>query len=354
MKTQNHYNFIFSGLFFLTTVVGFAQDASTFQLSLIYPISTNGKDSKDITHDFSLNLIAGYTEGINSLEIGGFYNLTKNHVRGVQIAGFGNTVRGDIDGVQVAGFINTGRANVAGTQVAGFSNLSGINKGFQIAGFNNHSNGSSGAQVAGFINTSGDVKGAQVAGFINIAKDLKGAQIGVINIADSVASGAQVGLINIAKKNGFISLGLESNDVMPYYLAFRSGMDYFYTVLIAGIHPEDEYWSLGAGLGSRLFITNKKNVFVNPEARWEVINSGNISNDDFSYLTKLNLNLGYDFQQHFYLTAGPSLNYYVTDDLDENGQPSIELSSNHSVNRLHNNHRHQLWIGYNVGLGFKF
>lgn len=355
MQTQNRYNFILSGLLFLTTVVGNAQEEKkTFQLSLVYPVSTNGHQSKEIEYDYSLNLFAGYTGGVSALEIGGFYNVTGGHVNGVQVAGFGNTVIGDIDGVQLGGFSNTGKGNVKGTQIAGFSNVSSTNRGVQVAGFNNHNSRTEGVQIAGFINTSGDVKGSQVAGFVNVAKKVSGTQIGVINIADSIASGTQVGLINISKKNGFISLGLESDDVMPYRLVFRSGMDYFYTVLVAGIHPEDDYWSLGAGLGSRMFLTNQRKVFVNPEARWENISNGSIGNDDFSHLTKLNLNFGYHFQENFYIAAGPSVNYYVTDDLNENGLPSIELSDSQTINRLNNNTRHQLWIGYNLGLGFKF
>ena len=371
MKTQNRYNSILAGLFFLATVAGFAQqETKTFQLSLVYPVGTNGQNSGEIINDFSLNLFAGYSGGVNKLEIGGFYNITKGYVKGVQLGGFGNGVggkvdgvqiagfsninKGNVDGVQLAGFLNKSKGSVSGAQVAGFSNLSDFNTGIQLAGFTNHSKGSSGMQLAGFSNISGDVKGAQAAGAINVARRLDGAQVGIINIADSISSGAQVGLINISKKNGFISLGLESDDFMPVRLAFRSGMDYFYTVLVAGAHPDEEYWSVGAGFGSRLFLSDTRKVFVNPEARWEYINAGSISDSDFSHLTKLNINFGYQLQKHLYLTAGPSVNYYVTDDLDVNGQPNIELTSNQTINRLNNNKRHQLWVGYNVGVGFKF
>lgn len=375
MKTQNRYNIIFYVLLSMASVVGMAQDADesdakTIQFSLVYPIGTNGQQSHRVANDISLNLIAGYNGAVNSVEVGGIYNITRKYVRGLQLSGFGNAVGGEVRGVQLAGFINTNKGFTQGAQLAGFVNLSGghvsgaelagffnlaeSNKGLQIAGFGNLNKAIQGVQSAGFINISGDVKGAQLAGFINIAKQLRGVQVGFINISDSVGSGAQVGLINIARKNGFISLGLETDEAMPYRLAFRSGMDYFYTVLTVGVDASDDYWSWGAGLGSRLFLSQKRTVFINPEVRWEQISDGKIDYDDFSHLTKLNMNVGYHFHPNFYLTAGPSLNFYVTNDLDQNGNPKVDLSSHQTYDKLNGGNRYQLWFGYNVGLGFKF
>ena len=373
MKTQNRFYFTFYVLMLFASSTALAQEAAatktrTAQVSFVHPIGSNGLQAGDISNRFSLNLIAGYSGGVKSFELGGIYNVTNGNVKGVQISGFGNATGGEVDGLQLAGFINTNREDVKGTQiagflnlvadpvrgvqVAGFSNLTEYNRGFQLAGFNNHNKGTDGVQVAGFINTSGDVKGAQVAGFINKTGDLRGAQVGIINIADSVASGSQIGLVNISRKNGFISIGMESDDVMPYRVTFRSGRDYFYTVLTVG-GKVDDYWSYGAGFGSRLFLSKNKTTFINPEARWSSIQKGKVQSSLNNHLVKLNMNLGYQVNQHLFLTAGPSVNFYFTNELDEFGNPVIDLANRPSVDELNSGRRYQVWMGYTIGIGFK-
>ena len=269
----------------------------------------------------------------------------------MQIGGFSNLIAGSVTGLQLAGFMNTAKGTVIGSQMSGFLNISRSNsKGLQLAGFSNILGGVQGAQVSGFLNKTEDVKGLQLAGFINKAKEVKGVQLSVINVADSVTSGTQVGLVNISK-NGLLSPGLESDDVIPYGLTFRSGQDYFYTVLSIGV-KEDEYWAIGAGFGSRLPLSKQAKAFVNPELRWQNLNKGKLKGYQNNNLVKLNLNVGYQLNNHLYLTAGPSVNFFHTTELDRNGNPKIDLVNNPSVDEQSRGNSYQVWIGYNIGISF--
>lgn len=336
-------------------------------MSFVPPLGTNGHDGHKVSNKISLNILAGYSRGVESVEVGGLYNIVKENVRGVQVSGFGNGVGGDIRGLQMAGFLNTSKGGVNGAQfagffnylkgqvdgvqMAGFANISGEVDGVQASGFYNKNKGTKGAQLSGFLNITDSLKGVQAAGMINIAKNVRGVQLGVINISDSVASGVPIGLVNIVKKNGFISPGIESDDVMPYRLTFRSGLEKFYTVLSVGINP-DEYWSYGAGFGSRIHLSEKKKVFLNPELRWHNINEGRIKANENNHLVKLNMNVGFQALNHLYITAGPSVNFYFTNQLDEFGQPIIDLTKNPSVDEQSGSRRYQVWVGYTVGIGF--
>ncbi len=342
-------------------------DERMFQFSLVPAVGTNRKLSSQIKNKISLNMIAGYSYGVNGVEMGGFYNVSREEVRGVQLGGFGNTVGGEVHGLQIGGFVNTTKDYVKGAQVAGFvnvasdsvngfqiggfTNLTREMSGIQVAGFNNHTKRISGLQVSGFINTTNKMKGAQVSGFVNMAKEVRGIQLSVINIADTVVNGTPFGLLNIVKKNGFISPAIESDGVVPYRLAFRSGIQKFYTVLSAGI-DKGNHWTFGAGFGSRLFPLKEKSFFLNPELRWINIANENVSEVENNTIIRFNFNLGYQVFKHLSITTGPTLNYYYTNQLDESSQPIIGLAHNPMVDKLTGNVRHQLWVGYSIGIGF--
>lgn len=403
MKTHK-YSLLFFGILFLFLFGAHAQETEDlnqkkFQFSLAPPVSSNGPQNAQTINNISFNLLVGHAYGVKSFELGGLYNILGGDVKGAQISGFGNTVGGNVRGFQMAGFINTNKGSIRGAQVAGFinhtsdkvqgfqmsgfininkkyvqgtqlagfinlasdstkgaqvagfSNISQNTNGIQLAGFNNHNKETDGAQVAGFINTTGRLDGFQMAGFINVAKEVKGTQFGIINIADSIESGAQFGLVNISKKNGFISPGFESDDTIPYRLIFRSGQDKFYALLSAGIKV-DEYWSYGAGFGSRLYISKKQTTFINPELRFHNINKGKLKANKNNHLVKLNLNLGYQAFKHMYITTGPSINFYMSNQLDQNGQPAINLVNNPSVDKRSGRNSYQVWLGYSIGIGF--
>ena len=342
-------------------------DARMFQISLVPSIGTNRKMSSQIKNKASLNVLAGYSYGVQGFELGGIYNIDREEVRGVQIGGFGNTVGGEVHGLQMAGFVNTTSDYVKGTQIggfinvasdsvngfqmAGFTNLTKEIKGFQIAGFNNHTKKSAGFQLSGFINTTEEMDGFQLTGFVNVAREVRGLQMSVVNIADTVASGIPFGLLNIVWKNGLLSPGFESDDVVPYRFTFRSGIDKFYTVLSIGADPGD-HWSLGVGFGSKLFTSEKKKFHLNPELRWVNLAKGSPNGNANNYLVRFNFNLGYELFRRLTITSGPAVTYYITNQLDEDTNPEIAIANNPIIDNLIGNSRHQLWIGYTFGVNF--
>ena len=341
-------------------------DTRMFQISLVPSVGTNRKMSPQIKNRFSLNVFAGYSYGVQGLELGGFYNIDREEVRGVQIGGFGNTVGGEVHGLQMGGFVNTtddyvrgaqigGFINIAsdsvnGFQMGGFTNITRDMQGVQIAGFNNHTKNTSGFQLSGFVNTAGDMDGCQMAGFVNVAKEVRGFQLSVVNIADSVATGVPLGLLNIVKKNGLLSPGIESDDVVPYRFTFRSGLDKFYTVLSIGTNP-GEHWTLGAGFGSKLFTGDKKTFLLNPEIRWLNLAKG-LPDETQNYMVRFNFNLGYQIFKRLWITSGPSVNFYFTNQLDEQGIPEIDIASSPFLDKLSGGTRHQMWLGYTFGVNF--
>jgi hypothetical protein len=174
------------------------------QISFIPYIGTNRQLSGSVDNTLSLNVIAGYSGGVNGFELGGLLNIVKRNVDGSQIGGFANIVGGDTKYFQLAGFFNLNSGSVTGTQIGGFSNvvLDTLN-GVQIAGFNNTLHGyMNGVQISGFSNiTTQNADGIQLTCFVNIAlKDVELGQIsGFANYCDNVNGGQITGMVNIAK-----------------------------------------------------------------------------------------------------------------------------------------------------------
>lgn len=174
------------------------------QISLLPSIGTNRLIGGAMTNHFSLNILAGYTNGVKGVEIGGLFNFNRGNVQGLQIAGLGNINGGQNKGVQIAGLFNHNRASVEGVQLAGLTNIARDSmNGVQIAGFNNVQMGVlRGVQISGFHNMAFEnVEGLQLSGFANIArKDVKVSQIsGGVNYGNNIG-GVQIGGIsNVAR-----------------------------------------------------------------------------------------------------------------------------------------------------------
>jgi len=175
-----------------------------FQISFLPFIGSNHVVSGLITNKVSINVLAGYSEGVSGLELGSLLNIVRNDVSGVQVGGFGNIVGKDTRGVQLAGFFNVNGGSYTGLQVAGFSNLvMDTIRGVQLAGFSNALRGPMyGPQISGFANfTSQNVDGLQISGFTNVALgDVKVAQVtGFVNVGLKDVKLAQTaGFANIA------------------------------------------------------------------------------------------------------------------------------------------------------------
>ena len=340
-------------------------DRRLAQLSLVPGLGTNLKLGSQITNSFSMNMIAGYAYGVKGVEIGGVYNIDREEVKGFQVAGVGNTVGGEVKGVQVGGAINTTQDFVKGIQIAGVINvasdsvrglqISGVSnktkqlRGLQIGGLSNHTRDMTGLTIAGAANTSRNLKGVQISGFVNTANRVRGMQLGVINIADSVDSGIQLGILNFSR-NGLLSPLIYADEVQPFNAALRTGLNYFYTILSVGINP-DEYWSYGMGFGSKLFLAKGKKVFLNPELENLNLQDANGSEGTYNMRIRFQLKLGYQLFKRLAFSGGPSINYLLTNDLDEAGNPVLDIANNPFYTREGSTFQ-QMWIGYSFGISF--
>jgi hypothetical protein len=226
-------------------------------LSIGSNLSTNGL----IYNNFSLNVLGGYSKGVQGVEIGGLFNINKEDVEWFQAGGLGNLVGGDVQGMQVGGIWNIvrgeffglqigGVANLngesfRGAQISGITNLTGQNfTGFQMGGVSTFTKGdfkgvqasgifsavrggfvgiqtagisstalgdSYGMQASGIFNTvKGSLIGGQMAGIANIAGGginfLQGA--GIFNVAEENKGGQFAGIFNFAKENKGLQVGL--------------------------------------------------------------------------------------------------------------------------------------------------
>ncbi len=141
----------------------------SYQISVWPGVGTHGKLNAQVSNSTSINLIGGYSGGVEVFEVGLLFNLVKKNVKHVQLAGLFNMVGGNVNGFQAANLFNQVEGNVEGVQIAGLANV-----------------------------VKRDVSGIQIATLFNRARSIKGLQIGFINKTDT-QDGTSIGLINISK-----------------------------------------------------------------------------------------------------------------------------------------------------------
>jgi hypothetical protein len=186
---------------------------TTMQVSLLPFVGSDYLTSGAKTNNVSLNILAGYTGGVNGVELGAFANIVHHNVKGAQLAGFTNIVGQNTTGVQAAGFFNVNNGTVTGVQMAGFQNtLNGQMHGVQMSGFNNITTQNvDGVQLTGFVNIAvKDVNMAQLSGFVNWGRNVGGLQAtGGVNFAMGNVEAAQLaGMLNVSRHvNGVQAAG---------------------------------------------------------------------------------------------------------------------------------------------------
>lgn len=277
----NHVEKTWLGKFFLSSrAVVQSLNLSDFfankpvQMSLTPGLGTHGRMSGQVVNKLSLNIVGGYTAGMNGVELAGVFNIDKNAVGYVQAAGIVNVVGGKVQGVQLAGVYNHDLDSLFGVQAAGVSNVvKGSVTGVQLAGVVNVSQDTvSGVQAAGVVNVSREVKGVQAAGVMNVShavsgvqvsglvnytRRLRGVQIGLVNIADS-SSGFMIGLVNIVK-NGVHEFTLSSNEMVPLNLSYKTGSRGMYSILQVGFDPgsNEKVYAYGIGIGNEARLSSR-------------------------------------------------------------------------------------------------
>lgn len=177
-----------------------------FQISLVPSIGTNKLLSGGMDNNFSLNILAGYANGVNGVEIGGLANIDRANVKGLQVGGLVNIVGGNVKGLQVGGILNYVKGEVNGMQIGGIVNyVPNPVKGMQVAGIVNYVPADvNKVQIGGILNHGHNIGGFQVGGIVNLAKgNVGGFQIGgITNYANGNVGGFQIGgITNYAKGN---------------------------------------------------------------------------------------------------------------------------------------------------------
>jgi hypothetical protein len=337
------------------------------QMSFLPGLSTQGKFSGQVVNNLSINMLGGYTGGVEGLELGGLFNINKNKMSGVQAAGLFNTAGGPAAGVQLAGIHNTVLDPLIGFQAAGISNfVKGAMIGGQAAGIHNHASDSLiGIQAGGISNYArGNVKGAQLAGIgnfanrtmtglqaagiFNYAKKLKGVQIGLINIADS-SSGYSIGLINFVVK-GYHKIAFSTNESFNMNVSLKSGNSKLYSILLASMNNKqgEKAYSYGYGLGREFRLG--KMFSINPELTGQHVYLGSFEYGNI--VGKLHLQLNLNLGKYITLFGGPSFTAFYSDqtapvegyklDMPGAGYNTFKLWDNKTTG----------WIGWNAGIAF--
>ncbi|MDQ8003607.1 MAG: STN and carboxypeptidase regulatory-like domain-containing protein [Pedobacter sp.] len=312
------------------------------QASITPGLSSHGSMSGSVVNKFSLNLMGGYTAGVDGAEIAGIFNMNKADVRYVQVAGVLNINGGNTEGAQIAGVVNMVGQNANGVQVSGVYNhvrgktngiqistanySRGLVEGMQISALGNLAkNDLRGLQITGLLNivgketkgfqlsafgntALGNMKGVQISGIINYAKRNKGFQLGLINIADT-SSGVSLGLINVVR-HGYHKISLSSNDLINANASFKSGNANLYTIFLLGKNfvENEKIETFGFGFGHDFFAG--KRLSVSTELTVQHLHLGRW--DYPNILHKLQVNLQVRIFKGFAIYGAPVLNYYIS------------------------------------------
>ena len=394
MKIRTTYSLVVIFTCFLFPLVSSAQDSTSlktrpFQITFITPLGTNGLEAWNIRNRFSVNILAGYSGGLDGAEFSGLFSLLRKEMRGVQFAGLGNivlknchgaqfagyanTVIGSVNGIQVAGFSNVGIGSANGAQFSGFGNIiTQAMSGMQVAGYVNYARGGKVSQLGGFANistadqkgfqlagylnlNSGNMKGAQIAGFFNFARKLSGIQIAPFNYTDSLEKGIPIGVFSVVR-NGYHAVELSANESLFGVLSVKSGVKPFYNILSSGIaYRNDEIiWGWGYGLGGMFPVSSRWDLAV--EGLCYQVNEGEWFTDRLNLLNKINLDASVSLSSHVSLIAGLSWNVTVSDITDEYGETvESHIAPFWVMNETYDDRINvKMYPGANLGLSFKF
>jgi hypothetical protein len=342
----------------------------TWQVSFVPFVGTNNKLSGNVTNDYSLNILGGYSAGTHKAEFGGLFNIDRGDVSHIQMAGLFNLNGGRTSGAQFAGLMNFNLRSSEGAQFAGLLNntigsYTGVQfaglfnfvtldvKGTQAAGlFNTTVQSIEGAQVAGLFNVSlREVRGVQIAGLLNVANKVRGSQVGFLNVADSV-SGVPVGVLSFVNK-GYHKIEIAADEIFPVHVSLRTGVRKFYNIITVGVRPEPAdtvTWSFGYGIGTAPKLSEK--LFLNIDITANEVLKGDI--DKLNLVNKLYLGVDYQIKKKLSITAGATLNFrvYNADFTNHAKLFTYYTPTIFSEGGLSHTTNYQMWWGGKVGIRF--
>ena len=349
---------------------------SPMQVSFTPGLSSQGIFNSQMINNFSLNILGGYTAGVEGLEVAGIFNINQKDVKAFQVAGIFNMTGGDVEGFQASGIHNFVYGNVSGFQVGGiYNHVKGDVNGGQVAGIYNFTDGSSDIQIGGLLNRTAQANVLQIAGLSNHTSTSTGAfqiaglnnysegevsfQIaGLVNMAENVTGAQFSGLINIAKSSDYpiglinliedgqksLSVGIDETGLGQ--IIFRSGGRKLYGLIGTGIMEQSEKTMYGFDFGLGLHVFKKEKTGMD----FEFVNR---QTTDFSGLTNnssfFRLIPGYKFGNHFKLVAGPSIGFTAFDKNWTYPSPGYVIAE-----RTTTNGRYSLHAGFYAGIQYSF
>jgi len=310
-------------------LIGFVNMAHGDQQSLQVGFVNTTEDNMGGAQIGFINTVGDGMEGIQI----SFVNTTGDSQQGFQ-CGFINTIGDSFKGVQT-GFINTIGDHATTVQVGFINTIGDRMAGTQVGFINTVGDRAIGAQI-GFINSVQRVDGLQV-GFINGVEKLNGLQFGFVNSVGRVEHGVPIGFLSFVKHGGYQASEFSFNEMYPYNISYKLGVEKFYTFPIVSYNPNlAEPWAIGFGAGS--IVPMNEEVFFNPELSSQTVLSG-----DYKEFSSLVLNFGHAFTENVDFLAGPSLVWNRT-----NNKPLFSLRDwNLDAND-------QLHLGLRASLRYRF
>jgi len=384
------------------------------QISFLPGLSSNLSNFGVVKNHISINVLIGYSKGVNGFELASLMNFDKNEVQGIQIAGLTNVVGGKVTGLQAAGLFNIDLKNVNATQIAGIANVvHGNTIGLQTSGiFNTNIGKLDGSQIAGIANTTTKqftglqlagiinlntsttngiqtagivnfnykkIKGAQIAGILNMALDtVAGVQIsGIMNVAKiskyqitplfNVAKenkGVQIALLNFCDTSSGVSIGLVSfvrkgyknlifstNEIYSTNLNIHLGTTKFYNIYSISYQKSDKIiWGAGYGFGHKFILTKK--IKLDLEFTRNFLNYNTVFNSKFFRFNKISPIFEFSIYKKFKIYAAPSLNFYSNTKIGN--IETHNFISQHTILLLSQNqttkYLYKSWLGFTVGV----
>ncbi|MCF2517882.1 STN and carboxypeptidase regulatory-like domain-containing protein [Dyadobacter sp. CY351] len=313
-----------------------------FQASILPFLGTNHELSGNIINDYSINLIAGYSLGVNKLEVGSLLNVVRGNVNGFQLAGVSNIVGKDVSGFQYANFLNITLGSIHGFQGTNFINYIGRNlRGFQVAGVGNV--------------VVGSLEGYQLSAGYNYAHTVRsGHQIGFVNYADSSAT-TPFGIFSYVRTNGYRRYEFSTDEFNYFNTAFKTGVSSFYNIFSLGTNGfanDKPLLTLGYGFGTAQNLGKGWGINADLTANLVLFKDEPLE-DVGTGLFKASIAVEKKLGRKFALFAGPSVNLLTS---KHSGIMDTEKSRSLSPiwlgGRPDDSRKTYGWVGVQAGIRF--
>lgn len=316
-----------------------------FQASLLPFIGTNQQLSGNVINDVSINLLAGYSLGVNLVEVGLGFNVVRWDVNGLQAAGIANLVGRQVNGVQVAGIANMAIGSMHGVQASAIINLTAED--------------SRGLQISAVNVTGRDLHGWQIASGLNVARTVhRGHQIGFVNYADSSAT-TPFGYFSFVRLNGYRRFELTTDELHYANLTFKTGVRKLYNIFTfgtSGFAPHKPLGSIGYGVGIARYLGRRRPGDV---PNWmldlnfvasRVALEKKLLKAPYAIHPRLSLNLERRISPRLALSVGPTFNLFFSPYTgllrgDKTSLPSINVTMD-----AKGEGSAYAWIGFQAGL----